>query len=124
MKESLLVLLVTPIIIFTFVTVSHSQYTITQLTNNGYDEGNPQINNNGKVARYGYDGSDYEIFLYDGTIMTQITNNPNPDYSPRPNDRGELVWFQYDGSDFEIFLCGHRPFGVIVPKWRINPKEV
>ena len=38
MKESLLVLLLTPITIFSFVTVSHSQYATTQHTNNAYHD--------------------------------------------------------------------------------------
>ncbi len=62
MKRSLLVLLLTPIALFTFVTVSHAQHTITQLTNNAYYDYAPQINNNGYVVWYGWDGSDYEIF--------------------------------------------------------------
>ena len=53
MKRSLLVLLLTPIIMLAFVSVSHAQYTITQLTDNAYDDIYPQINNNGYVVWMG-----------------------------------------------------------------------
>lgn len=61
MKRSLLVLLISSIVIFSFVTVSHSQYTTTQITNNSYADAYPQINNNGEVVWMGLNGSDDEI---------------------------------------------------------------
>ena len=50
-------------------------YITTQLTNNSYDDGSPQINANGYVVWNGWDGTDYEIFIHDGTTITQLTNN-------------------------------------------------
>jgi len=105
MKRSLLVLLLTPIALFSFVTVSLSQYTITQLTDNAYDERALQTNDNGEAVWEGWDGSDHEIFLYDGTGTTQITNNPYYDGSPQTNDNGEVFWEGDDDSDLEIFLA-------------------
>jgi hypothetical protein len=65
----------------------------------------PQINDQGKIVwRGGHDGSNYEIFLYDGGSITQLTNNDYYDDSPQINDRGQIVWHGYDGSDYEIFL--------------------
>ena len=52
----------------------------------------------------GYDGSDYEIFLYDGTSTTQLTDNDYDDDCPQINDNGYVVWRDDDGSDYEIFL--------------------
>ncbi len=53
---------------------------------------NPGINNDGWVVWNDWDGSDYEIFLYDGTSTTQITNNVDDDFGPQINDNGYVVW--------------------------------
>lgn len=50
-------------------------YSITHLTDNSYHDYHPDINNNGDVAWQGFDGSDFEVFLYNGLTRTQITNN-------------------------------------------------
>jgi parallel beta-helix repeat protein len=67
---------------------------------------NPQINNNGKVVWYGWDGTDEEIFFWDGVTTTQITNNTNNDRNPQINDNGEVVWHGVDpvDLDYEIYL--------------------
>jgi len=53
--------------------------TIIQITDNTYSDKYPEINNNGEVVLYGHDGSDYEIFYYDGnnaeTAWNTISNN-------------------------------------------------
>jgi len=77
---------------------------ITQITDNSFDDEDPRINDTGFVVWQGYDGSDTEIFLYDGMSITQITNNSYDDRSPQINDNGYVVWQRYDGSDWEIFL--------------------
>jgi len=50
-------------------------YTIKQLTDNDFIDGSPHINNLGQVVWAGFDGHDYEIFLYDGVQIIQISNN-------------------------------------------------
>ncbi|MCK4885897.1 MAG: hypothetical protein KAS96_00850, partial [Planctomycetes bacterium] len=51
---------------------------------------------------YGHDGSDYEIFFYDGTTTTQITDNSYEDQGPQVSG-SNVVWrgaeeiFFYDG---------------------------
>ena len=75
MKRLLLVLLVAPILIFSCVSPSHSQYVTTPLTNKGYSNSGPQINDNGYVVWKGDDGPDFEIILYDGVDTTPLTNN-------------------------------------------------
>jgi cysteine-rich repeat protein len=68
------------------------------------------------VVWYGYDGLDWEIFLYDGTGITQLTNNSYNDGAPQINNNRYVVWYGFDGSDHEIFLalsmCGN---GIIDP---------
>jgi len=77
-------------------------YTISQLTDNEYDDLFPQIDD-GQVVWRGYDGNDYEIFLWDGTQTIQLTDNEYDDYWPQI-DNGQVVWRGYDGNDCEIFL--------------------
>jgi len=55
-----------------------------------------------KVAFVGFDGSDYEILLYDGTTTTQLTNNNLSDSDPRISGTN-VVWNTFDGNDSEIF---------------------
>jgi hypothetical protein len=102
-------------IICSYVTVSHSQhtvtsqYTVTQITDNDYRDMWPSINNNGDLvwmrmldSSIGVDT--FEIVLYDGTSTTQLTNNTYYDGYPQINDDGYVVWYGSDGSDTEIFL--------------------
>jgi hypothetical protein len=52
-----------------------------------------------------HDGSDEEIFLYNGTTTVQLTDNSYDDYSPRINDSGQVVWYGgWEESNYEIFL--------------------
>ncbi len=72
------------------------------------DELDPQINDNDNVVWSGYDGTDYEIFFWDGQLpaadhVTKITDNGQNDAGARINNDGELVWHASDGSDNEIF---------------------
>ena len=89
----------------------------TQLTNNSFDDGvfpgcldqlrscdRPHIKA-GKVVWSGYDGADYEIFLYDiaSGVTAQLTNNSFDEWQARVD--GEMVsWYGFDGTDTEIFL--------------------
>lgn len=105
MKKALFILLFFTIVTLALVSISYSQYSIIQITDNSYDDRLPQINDSGYVVWYGSDGSDDEIFLYDGTGITQITNNSYGDVYPQINDSGYIVWYGWDGSDWEIFLA-------------------
>jgi hypothetical protein len=84
--------------------VSTAAYTITQVTNNSYADETPQINASGWVTWSGSDGTDNEIFLYNGTTVTQITHNSYDDFWPQINANGWVAWYGYDGTDNEIFL--------------------
>ena len=75
------------------------------LTNNDYDDYSPQINDNGYVVWQGWDGSDWEVFLYDGSGIIPLTKNTSNDRRPQINNNGYVVWDGYDDSDSEIFLA-------------------
>jgi len=79
---------------------------VHQLTSNSYWDGYPQIDR-GQVVWYGHDGSDYEIFLWDGSVH-QLTSNSYWDGYPQI-DLAQVVWYGYDGSDYEVFLCVGSP---------------
>jgi len=84
----------------------------TQITNNSYDDIVPQINNNKEIVWLGKDGTNYDVFLYEGTpVPTKITNSNNKvnSYSssrsgPQINSRGDIVWHGFTGTRTEIFL--------------------
>ena len=69
--------LFTTLLIFLFGSITLA--SVTQLTHNAYDEHAPQIHQ-GQVTWYGwdgYDGQDYEIFLYAPDALTvDITLKP------------------------------------------------
>lgn len=72
--------------------------TITQITDNDYNDWEPQINNNGHVVW----GSSEGIFLFDGSATTKISEYLG-DY--QINDNNYVVWWAREPSqDAEIFL--------------------
>lgn len=103
MTKSLFVLFLLLVAILLTVSISHTAYTVTKLTDNSYHDRAPQINANGYVAWEGSDGSDYEIFLYNGFSTTQLTNNVYFESSPQISANGHVVWECLNGSDYEIF---------------------
>jgi hypothetical protein len=64
----------------------------------------PRINSSGEVVWYGENGSNYEIFFYDGDSPINISNSPDVDWHPEINNSGYIVWEGYDGNDYEIYL--------------------
>jgi hypothetical protein len=70
------------------------------------------LNDRGDFVWQGFDGNDWEIFLYskqlvDNVIVrlvTQITDNQYDDLYPQINSKGQIVWQGFDGNDYEIFL--------------------
>lgn len=111
-------LILTTIALFmavTSVTFSYAssapKYITIQLTNNDYDDGTPQINCNGDVVWSGYDGHDYEIFLYERSSGTTIPL-ANDVYliGTQINCNGDVVWHGAGG----IFLY-ERSTGDVIP---------
>ncbi len=73
-------------------------WTVTQLTDNSYDDGPPQVYGSNVV----WEDENMQIFLYDGNSTTQLTNNT---YGEDPQVSGSnVVWYgQKNGaaaSDF------------------------
>jgi hypothetical protein len=79
--------------------------TTTQLTNNSYEDSTPHINAKGQVVWIAKppDGTDHEIFLYDGTTTIRLTDNDVEDYGAQVNDLGQVFWIGLAGFDWEIF---------------------
>ena len=93
MKKPLFLSALCVILILCLDSVCYSQYVIKKISRNPYyDDTNPQINNNGQVVWEGYDGTDWEIFFYNGTTTTQLTNNSYDDTHPQINDNGYVVF--------------------------------
>ena len=96
MKRFIFISLLLPILISVLASSAYCQnYTIKQLTDNDSTDGSPHINNLGQVVWSGFDGHDYEIFLYDGVEIIQLSNNDDTDIHPVINDTGQVVWEHY-----------------------------
>ncbi len=76
---------------------------IVQLTDNLFDDKNPQTSGN-NIVWQGSDGNDAEIFVYDGNDIIQLTNNDVDDTNP-VIDGDSIAWQSDDGDDTEIFLA-------------------
>ena len=59
---------------------------IVLLTDNETDDINPCISGF-TIVWQGYDGADYELYLWDGRTITQLTNNTYDDTDPRINGK-------------------------------------
>ncbi len=57
----------------------------------------------GNITWYASDGTDDEIYLYDGTATRKVTDNTRPDKAPRVSAT-HVVWRGFDGNDDEIYL--------------------
>jgi hypothetical protein len=92
---------------------STPNYVINQLTTTGtVNEYNPLISGNNNVVWGVSDGTDNEIYFYNGTtkVTTQITNNAVEDIDYQI-DGNRVVWRQFDtvNSDYEIYLYDATP---------------
>src|SRR5512147_1554350 len=81
--------------------LSASGWEITSITNNNFSDSYPWINSSGQVVWQGNDGSDDEIYYWNGTSTAKITNNSFTDGAPQINDSGQIVWYGFDGADYE-----------------------
>lgn len=74
------------------------------VTDNGDDltDEDPQIWGN-QVVWAGYDGNDYEIYLYDGTQVVPLTDNETDDTQPRIHS-GKVTWEGEGDADGEIYF--------------------
>jgi len=81
----------------------YSENPPIQITNNNYEDRRPRIHN-GLITWSGWDGSDWEIFFWDGRSISQITDNSYDDYGPEIHN-GQITWSgDKDRSNHEIFF--------------------
>jgi hypothetical protein len=79
--------------------------TITQLTDNAFEDCSPQINNNDWIVWRAGTGSGAEILLYDGYSTIQITTDDSTyNQEPKINDLGWVVWRGYDDGHDDLFV--------------------
>src|SRR4030042_1981118 len=91
--------------ILTASTFSYSAvYTITQLTDNSYNDHDPQINNNGYVVWGGaWPWTNTDLFLYDGSDIKSIPSYPwYYENAPQINNNGYVTWWGYKNKDNRI----------------------
>lgn len=98
----IITLLLSFLLTLTFTSISYSGYYTTRLISSGLF---PQINNNGYIVWFANDGSEDEIYFYDGTEIIQITDNSYFDWNPKINNIGQIVWTVHGiSSGSEIFF--------------------
>jgi len=81
----------------------HQTQTTTRLTDNDYDDSSPRISGT-NAAWQGFDGTDWEIFVYDGNDVTQLTDNDYDDYKPDISGTNVTWYADPNSDDFEIFF--------------------
>jgi len=66
MKKVVRLFFVVTFVVFSTISLLHSPVNaeVIELTDNDYDDFAPQINNAGDIVWSGYDGNDWEVFLY------------------------------------------------------------
>lgn len=82
-------------VIFMSVCLSFAGRITIQLTDNDYDDCDPQINSTGSVVWVGRcadPNDDSEIFLYNGTEVIQLTDTTEYEHRPKISDNGHVVW--------------------------------
>ena len=86
------------------LTITDDDLVVTQLTSALNGGGNGEISGN-NVVWNGWDGTDQEIFFYNGISTIQLTNNSYDDFSPAISGNN-VAWVGYDGygTDYEIFF--------------------
>ncbi|MBW1858495.1 MAG: hypothetical protein JRI70_00095 [Deltaproteobacteria bacterium] len=97
-------LLLTALLIVLAATVVSADTTITQVTANSIEDSLPQVKGN-LVVWQGYDGNDWEVFLYNvatGTTI-QITDNDEDDVSPQTDGR-YVVWLGFNDGEWDVFF--------------------
>jgi hypothetical protein len=105
MKKPLFLSALCIILILYLDSICYSGSVISNISNRPYWDESPHLNNNGEVVWSGYDGTDWEIFLYDGTKTVQLTDNSYDDLFPQISDNGHVVWEGNPNTDnSEIFL--------------------
>jgi Tol biopolymer transport system component len=95
--------------VFAGMSIAEAAYSTKSITQNAYTDWSPQINDNGRVVWQGFDGTDFEIFVYDNAmhVTTQLTNNTYEDNSPQINNNGQVVWVgqtYFGGGNKDIFF--------------------
>lgn len=86
------------ICVFLFGTYAYSEEHVKkQITSNSYDDNDCRINDQGYVV-WVHNGSDDEIYLYDGSSTISLTSNSTDDNDPDINGKGQVVWEHEDGA--------------------------
>ena len=79
----------------------------------------PQINRDNSVVWQGCNGSDCEIFLYDGVKTVNISNAPNhDDEGPQINEMGRVIWVKDYASCNVGPMCNIDPRGKEIMLYR------
>ena len=105
--------------VYNDVVIFYDGTNTTTISGENYNSDHPEINNQGQIVWEGFDGNDWEIFVYDGAIVHQLTDNCVDDFRPKIADNGDVVWTRSDGNDYEIYRA--RPVSALeADSWAVT----
>ena len=76
------------------------------ITANNLNDITPVMNDNGQIVWSGYDGSNWEIYLYSDGRTRPLTIGEQGQHNLYPwiNNSGQVVWSGYEGQSLNIYL--------------------
>jgi hypothetical protein len=83
----------------------------------------PHINDKGYIVWHRDNGSNSEIFLYNGSTTIRLTDNSFPEAGYQINNNGYVVWHGWNGTSWEIFLYTPESL-MLTPDIRVNGSDV
>ncbi|MFZ5447842.1 MAG: DNRLRE domain-containing protein [Thermodesulfobacteriota bacterium] len=77
-----------------------------RITHDSLTDFYPSINDQGQAVWFGWDGDNYEIYLYSDGMIRPLTHEGggHDNLYPWINNTGQVVWSGWEGSSLEIYL--------------------
>src|SRR5689334_21651488 len=66
--------------------------SVVNLSNNSFDDDTPRINAAGQVVWVGWDGVDYEVYLWNGSSIQHLSAGSDTARDPQIDSAGNVVW--------------------------------
>jgi hypothetical protein len=86
-----------------FVGLRPAFAAVVNLSNNNRDDNNPRINSAGQVVWEGWDGADWEVYLWNGISIQHLSAGSDTARDPQIDSAGNVVWQGWNGSEWQIY---------------------
>lgn len=85
---------------------------VQRITDNDFDDFEPQINNNGVIAwRAKPENADSEVYIWNGGAQSRVTSDDCNNLDVRINDNNSLVWVSKYGESSKIIFAADNNSG-------------